>query len=79
MNPHHQEILKLIQKNSGKPTKHTFLNSYMGNDHVRYPIAMPALRAIAKDWMRAHRDLESGDVADMLTSLIEGQSSTENC
>lgn len=73
----HQEILKLIQENSGKPTQHTFLDSYVGNNHPRYPIAAPALRAIAKDWMRAHRDLKSDDVADLLSSLIQGPSSTE--
>jgi 3-methyladenine DNA glycosylase AlkD len=77
LNPFHKEILRLIQKNSGKPTRHTFLNSYMGNDHVRYPIAAPALRAIAKAWMREHRDLEPDEFANLLTSLIEGESSTE--
>jgi len=77
VNPFHQEILKLIQKNSGKPTQHTFLDSYLGNDHMRYPIAAPALRAIAKEWMRAHRDLPTDVFADLLTSLIEGESSTE--
>jgi 3-methyladenine DNA glycosylase AlkD len=76
-NPFHQEILKLIQKNSGKPTQHTFLDSYLGNDHMRYPIAAPALRAIAKEWMRAHRDLTSKELAGLLTSFIEGESSTE--
>ncbi|MEX2231393.1 MAG: DNA alkylation repair protein [Cyclobacteriaceae bacterium] len=77
INPLHQEILKLIQKNSGKPTQHTFLDSYLGNDHKRYPISAPALRAIAKEWMKAHRDLTPDEFAAMLTSLIEGVSSTE--
>jgi len=77
VNPFHEEILKLIKKNSGQPTQHTFLDSYLGNDHMRYPIAMPTLRAIAKEWMRANRDLDSAAVADLLTSLIEGKSSTE--
>lgn len=76
-NPFHQEILKLIQKHSGKPTQHTFLDSYLGNDHVRYPISAPTLRSIAKEWMRAHRDLTPTEFETLLTSLIEGKSSTE--
>ena len=79
MNIHHEEILKLIQKKSGKPTQHTFLDSYLGNDHPRYPISAPILRTIAKDWMREHRDLSPTDMALLFTSLIEGESATEKC
>jgi len=76
---HHQEILELIQKNSGKATQHTFLNSYLGNDHPRYPISAPVLRKIARDWMRNHRDLTAKSFSSLLTSLINGDSSTEKC
>ena len=77
MNIHHNEILKLIKKNSGKPTQHTFSDSYLGNEHPRYPISAPILRAIAQDWMRAHRELTADNVADLFTSLVEGESATE--
>lgn len=77
INPLHAEILKLIRKNSGKPTQHTFLNSYLGNDHPRYPISSAPLRAIAKEWMRAHRNLSPDEFAEVLTSLTEGESCTE--
>lgn len=76
---HHQEILGLIQKNSGKATQHTFLNSYLGNDHPRYPISMPMLRQIAKNWMRIHPDLSANELGALLTSLVKGESSTEKC
>lgn len=76
---HHREILGLIQKNSGKYTQHTFLDSYLGNDHPRYPISMPALRTIAKNWMRDHRALSAKEFGSVLTSLIKGESSTEKC
>ena len=79
MNPLHKEILALIKLNSGKPTQHTFLNSYLGNRHPRYPISIPSLRKIAKDWMTAHRDLPASQLAVLLTSLIKGKSSTEKC
>jgi 3-methyladenine DNA glycosylase AlkD len=78
-NIHHGEILKLIEANSGKATQHTFLDSYLGNNHPRYAISVPVLRTIAKDWMKAHKDLTSTKFATLLTSLIEGKSSTEKC
>lgn len=78
-NGHHQEILKLIKGHSGKATQHTFSDSYLGNAHPRYPISAPVLRKIAKEWMRAHRDLTSQEVAHLLTSLIEAESATEKC
>jgi len=77
IDPYHSEILQLIQNNSGTPTKHTFLDSYLGNDHPRYPINAPKLRSIAKTWMREHRELPVSAFSDMLTSLIKGKSATE--
>jgi 3-methyladenine DNA glycosylase AlkD len=79
MNPLHKEILTLIKHHSGKPTHHTFLDSYLGNSHPRYPISMPELRKIAKAWMTSHRHLTSSQLASLLTSLIKGKSSTEKC
>ena len=78
-NRYHREILELIGKNSGKATQHTFADSYLGNSHPRYPISAPILRSIAKTWMREQRSLSSTDLADLLTSLIEAESSTEKC
>jgi 3-methyladenine DNA glycosylase AlkD len=78
-NQYHREILKLIRENSGKATQHTFADSYLGNSHPRYPISTPVLRIIAKTWMRDHRSLSAEELADLLTSLIEGESSTEKC
>lgn len=79
MNPLHKEILAQIKLNSGKPTQHTFLDSYLGNSHPRYPISIPSLRKIAKEWMTAHRDLSAAKLAELFTSLIKGKSSTEKC
>ena len=77
INPFHAEILQLIKEKSGTPTKHTFSDSYLGNTHIRYPINAPALRAIIKEWMRSHRALTATEVAAIVTSLIQGVSSTE--
>src|SRR5687768_784200 len=77
IDPFHLELLTLIKNNSGKPNRESFLNSYLGNNHIRYPITAPALRVIAKEWMRAHKELTPDEFSEILTSLIEGESSTE--
>lgn len=79
MNSHHQEIELEIQHHSGKPTKHTFLNNYLGNSHPRYAISVPLLRNIAKQWMSSHRDLSAAEFSVLLSSLIKGKTSTEKC
>lgn len=77
MNIHHREILSQIQAKSGKPTRDTFLDSYLGSNHPRYAISNPALRAIAKGWCKTHRNLSPGEFQELLTSLIAGKSGTE--
>lgn len=79
MNKRHREILNCIKENAGKPTQHTFSDSYLGNRHYRYPINAPKLRNIARTWMASHRHLKPNEMAAVLTSLIEGESSTEKC
>ena len=79
MNTNHTEILALIKKNAGKAIKHTDQDSYLGTTHPRYPITVPLLRVIAKDWMRKHVDLSTSAFSTLLTSLVKGESSTEKC
>jgi 3-methyladenine DNA glycosylase AlkD len=75
--PFYAQILHHIKKKAGKPTMHTFLDSYLGNQHPRYPISAPVLRSIAKAWMKTHAEISSEAMAELLTDLIHGQSSTE--
>jgi 3-methyladenine DNA glycosylase AlkD len=77
MNKFHLEILGLIKQNSGTPTQHTFLDSYLGNDHPRYPINVPTLRLIGKEWSAAHRSLGATEFQKIVDSLIHGESATE--
>jgi len=79
MNAFHNEILQQIKQHSGKPTQHTFLNNYLGNSHPRYPISIPLLRKIAKEWMKSHDYLKHTEISSLLTSLAKGKSSTEKC
>jgi 3-methyladenine DNA glycosylase AlkD len=73
----HSELLKLIQANSGKGTQHTFNDNYLGTSNPRYAITAPVLRTIAKEWMHDHKHLTADEVCQLLTSLVEGPSSTE--
>jgi 3-methyladenine DNA glycosylase AlkD len=77
MNKFHSEILNLIKENSGTPTQHTFLDSYLGNEHPRYPINAPTLRLIAKEWSKSYRHLSAAEFQKLIDSLIHGKSSTE--
>ena len=74
---HHRFILEQIRKRAGKPTKHTFLDSYLGTSHVRYPINNPEMRGIAREFMRTHAHLTADEFSRILTSLIKGESGTE--
>lgn len=76
-NKFHAEILNLIKQNSGTPTQHTFLDSYLGNDHPRYPINVPTLRLIGKEWSASHRSLGAIEFQKIVDSLIHGKSATE--
>ncbi len=78
-NKYHQEILSLITNHSGTPTQHTYLDSYLGNTHPRYPINVPTLRKIAKEWMNDHCDLKHKEFSTLISSLVRGESSTEKC
>src|ERR1700749_1844574 len=77
MNKYHAEVLSLSEERSGVATQHTFLDGYLGNSHPRYPINAPTLRTIAKDWMKAHRNMTAKEFSVMLTSMAEGRSGTE--
>ena len=72
----HTSLLAEIIKKSGKPTQHTFLDSYLGNNHPRYAISIPQLRFLGKNWINANA-LAPEEFLALLTSLIKAPSSTE--
>ena len=74
---YHKEILALIKQHASKATQHTFLDSYLGNSHPRYPISAPVLRKIARTWMKEHNSLSLKDFTQTINDLILGPSATE--
>lgn len=72
----HTELLSEIVKKSGNPTKHTFLDKYLGNNHPRYSISNPVLRTTVRSWLRA-TPLTPKEFLALLTSLTQAPSSTE--
>ena len=74
---YHRFILDQIQKRANKPTRHTFLDGYLGNSHPRYAIDNPTMRAIAREFMRSNAHLLADEFAQLLTSLVKGESGTE--
>ncbi len=77
MHPQHKIILAQIKERSGKSTKHTASDAYVGTTHPRYPINVPSMRAIAKAWLRSGEDRGLTEFTATLTSLIRGKSCTE--
>ncbi len=77
MHPQHKAILAQIKEHSGKSTKHTASDAYLGTTHPRYPINLPTMRAIAKAWLRADENRDPQEFCSTLTSLIRGKSCTE--
>jgi len=76
MNSHHRELLKIIKESAEKPTQHTFLNSYLGTTHPRYPLNNPQMRTLARGFIKSH-SLDEKQFVELMTSLIEGKSFTE--
>ncbi len=72
----HKELLNEIIKNSGQPTKQTFLDNYLGNTNKRYAISMPKLRSVGKNWCNP-QTLTPKDFFQLITLLIKAPSSTE--
>lgn len=77
MHPKHKAILAQIKERSGKSTKHTASDAYLGTTHPRYPINVPTMRAIAKAWLRSDLNRYPTEFTSTLTSLIHGKSCTE--
>ena len=73
----HLQILQEIKEKARKPTKHTFLDNYLGNQHPRFAIGAAELRGIAKEWIKANAGLPAERFAEVLSDLIHGASSTE--
>ncbi len=78
-NKYHSEVLAAIKGHAGKATQSAFDDKYMGNTHPRYAIKAPVLRLIAKNKMKAWRNLPASEICALLSNLIEGDSSTEKC
>ncbi|GHN01010.1 hypothetical protein WSM22_24990 [Cytophagales bacterium WSM2-2] len=72
----HKELLTEIEKNSGQATKHTFLDSYLGNKNPRYSISMPKLRVVVRTWFRS-KSFTPKEYLQFTSSLVKGKSSTE--
>jgi 3-methyladenine DNA glycosylase AlkD len=76
-NSPHSDLLRRIKRHSGKPTQHTFLDSYLGTSHPRYPINIPTLRNIGREWLKENKEMPVDEFKNVLTSLLHGKSSTE--
>lgn len=77
MNKYHQQILKEIKRYTGKGTKHSWNNNYLGTNSYRYHISNPIKRQIIKNWIKNHKDINYKEFQQLLTGLYQGQSYEE--
>lgn len=79
MNTYHKELLKKF-KADAKPTHATGyfdLDKYLGNTDPKYHLSNPDMRKLAKDWVKAHKEISVKDFTDMMRSLYKGKSFEE--
>jgi len=74
MNLHHKNILVQLQKFAKKPTPNPAAARYIGTAHPLYPISVPQLREIAKQWAKENKDISAKELDEVLDSLAEGES-----
>ena len=77
MHAQHREILKKIQKQERKGTSHSDNDSYIRSGHQYYDVSVPTRRAIAKDWLRANKNISKKEFLAVLDSLYKGDSHEE--
>ncbi len=77
MHREHKKILITIKARSGKATAFTASDAYLGTSHPRYPINVPTMRSLAKEWLRENAGMDVKTFLAVLTSLIQGKSCTE--
>jgi len=75
--PEHVRLLAEIKRNSGDGSQHSSNDSYLLSGHHYYDVSVPVRRAIAKQWMRAHKDIACEDFLALLDSLYAGDSHEE--
>lgn len=75
MHREHKHVLAVIQKGARPGGAHG--ESYLSSAHKFYNVSVPARRKIAKDWLRAHKDLAPKEFMAVLDSLFEGASHEE--
>lgn len=75
---HHQHLLAKIQSQEQVPTATSInLNTYLGNAHPKYAITTPALRKIAREWMKETTAMSADQFLKLLDRLIKAPSFTE--
>ncbi|PWU23249.1 hypothetical protein C5B42_03735 [Candidatus Cerribacteria bacterium 'Amazon FNV 2010 28 9'] len=77
MNTFHAKLLAELQKYEGNGTTHSGSDSYLSSGHFYYSVSVPVKRAIAKDWVKGHKDIPTAQLLLLLNSLFTGKSYEE--
>jgi 3-methyladenine DNA glycosylase AlkD len=77
--PHrlHREILDLVEQEGGALHTDAVLGRYVGTNHPRYDLTLPAMRTLARTWLRFRKTLPAAEFQEVLSSLVRGTSYNE--
>lgn len=73
----HASLLASLKRHSGNGTSHTGNASYLGNAHASYRISNPIKHRIAKEFLKAHKDLSFKEFVALLNALFAAPSYDE--
>jgi 3-methyladenine DNA glycosylase AlkD len=73
----HSSLLAGLKRHSNHGTSHTGNASYLGNTHASYHISNPIKHRIAKEFLKAHKDLSFKEFVALLNALFAAPSYDE--
>jgi 3-methyladenine DNA glycosylase AlkD len=77
VHPHHKVLLARLRENGRKRAHSQANDSYLSSGHHYYDISIPALRTLAKAWLRENKDIADAEFLRVLDGLYRGRSYEE--
>lgn len=77
MDAHHRRLLAALKRNRRSRPHPQSNDSYLSSGHFYYDVSVPARRAIAKAWLREHKDIPYREFLALLDGLYRARSHEE--
>jgi len=77
MHKHHKVLLADLEKHRRRRAHSQANDSYLSSGHHYYDVSIPALRALAKAWLKENKNVPATEFSAVLDSLYRGKSYEE--